>query len=124
MRFQSGGELEAIAERLAEADFEKADCRWDPTGAVFLLETSRPSTKDLKGAGLFRKPGLEWVKCRLTIRRVRALSIWEEYDVKPPLGRLLQLEKTSPSFRIRLFSAHGLRVDLTVDRLEGDLEDF
>ncbi len=123
MRFQSLEEFEKLGLLLAEADFEQADCRWETNGASFVLETARPASEALKGAGLFRKPRPNWIKCRLVIRQVRKLSLWEEYDAKPPFHTLLKAEPAEGGFKIRLASAHGLRVDLTVDRLDGVLEE-
>ena len=124
MKFQSLEELKKVGELLGEADFERADCQWESAGAVFKLETARPIAGVLPGAGLFRKPRPNWVKCRLVVRQVKVLSLWEEYDVKPPLAGLLIAESIPGGFRIQLASAHGLRVSLTVDRLDGALEDL
>lgn len=123
MRFQSVDELKKIGEILAESDFDRANCCWDSPGPVFILETARPPAETLKAAGLFRKNRQDWIPCRLTISGVKGISIWEEYDAKPPLGGLLEVEPSGPDFEIHLRSAHGLRVDLLVGRLEGSLED-
>ena len=122
MKFETLEELQKIGELLAEGDFERADIQWDPSGAVFTLKTSRPRTERLKGGGLFRKPQVTWTECRLVIRHVRGVRLWEEFDAKPPLGRLLELEQSQELFKIRLGSAHGLRVELSVEPLEGVLE--
>lgn len=142
MKFETLEELQRISELLAEGDFERADIQWDPSGAVFTLKTSRPRTERLKGGGLFRKPQVTWTDCRLVIRHVRGVSLWEEFDAKPPLGRFLELEQSQelsatksstdkPAdglvaglFKIRLGSAHGLRVELSVKPLEGVLEEL
>ncbi len=123
MHFENLDGIKKVSQLLAESDFERADCRWDGEGMIFVLETTRPIEEKLKGAGLFRKPRPHWVKCRLEIHQVRRLSIWEEYDVKPPIEALLQVEPSGSGFLLHLRSAHGLRVDLTVDRLDGLLED-
>ncbi|MBI3615531.1 MAG: hypothetical protein HY211_03325 [Candidatus Omnitrophica bacterium] len=122
MEFQNLEQLKKVGEILAESDFDRANCCWEP-GPVFILETARPPADSLKGAGLFRKTRQDWVPCRLTISHVKGISIWEEYDAKPPLGGLLGVEPSGTDFEIHLRSAHGLRVDLLVGRLEGALED-
>ena len=141
MRFRNLEELKKIGEILAESDFDRANCSWEPAlpgspaeqavGALFILETSRPPTEPLKGAGLFRKNRQDWIPCRLTFLGVKGVSIWEEYDAKPPLAGLLEVEScpdpieeaSGSDFEIHLRSAHGLRVDLLVGRLEGALEE-
>ncbi len=123
MEFRNLDELRRIAGMLTESDFEKAGCRWEASGNQFTLETSRPPTEPLKGGGLFRKRESDWLPCRLVIQGVKGISLWEEYDVKPPLAGLLEAGPAGPGFRIHLRSAHGLRVDLELDRLEGHLFD-
>ena len=123
MRFENLEQLKKVAELLVESDFDQANFSGEPPGPVFILETARPPSEPLQGAGLFRKSRQDWVPCRLKISHVTGISIWEEYDVKPPLGGLLDGEPEGAGFRLHLRSAHGLRVDLLVDRLEGTLED-
>jgi hypothetical protein len=122
MKFQSEEDLQRIAADLAEADFERADCSWEENG-LFTLESSRPASKGKPG-GLFRKEAAKWVRCQLTVRHVTRLSISEEFDVKPPLGPLLELSKMTGGFSIHLRSAHGLRITLQVSKLSGELNDL
>ena len=123
MVFSTLEEAAKVADLLAESDFEKADCRWESSGSLFRLETARPDAGTLRGGGLFRKGKSDWIRCRLTIRHVQVVSLWEEYDVKPPLSRLIQVEPAEAGFIIRFSSTHGLRVELSVNRLDGVLEE-
>lgn len=123
MRFQTLEDLRKIAQLLAESDFDRVDCRWEPSGTLFVLKTARPPAQPLKGAGLFRKSRRDWIQCRLTFSGVKEVSIWEEYSVKPAGDGLLEVEPAGAGFHIHLSSAHGLRVDLRSDHLEGSLED-
>ncbi len=122
--FDSLETLEKIAGLLAEADFDRAGCRWDLGAAVFALEVTRPAAGSFKKGGLFRKPDSNGVRSRLVIRQVREVSIQEEYDSRALDEGLLDVERAGVDFRIRLRSAHGLRIDLSMDRLEGVLEDM
>ena len=115
--------LESVVRLLAESDFERAHCRWDRDATLFTLQTWRPATATAKPAGLLRKPGAEWVRCRLVFSHVRSFEIWEEYDVQPTQQSLIELDHGKGGLTIRLRSTHGLRIDLAVGRLEGLLED-
>ncbi|MCM8812046.1 MAG: hypothetical protein NC910_03235 [Candidatus Omnitrophica bacterium] len=123
MKFTTEEELRKIMEMLAEADFEKAGCRVAEEG-VFSVETARPLQEKRKAAGLFRKEEKSWGRCQLIIRHVEGMSIWEEFDARPFGGALLDLEKSGGVFLIHLRSARGLRIDLKVSRLEGQLQDL
>lgn len=122
MQFQTAEELQKIAELLKESDFDRAEVEWSPEGGVFNLRTSRPPAEP-KAAGLFRKQRKEWMPCRLTFQNVRSVSIWEEYDAPPPAG-LIQIEEFHDGFRALLSSPHSLRMELTIGRLKGSLEDL
>ena len=130
MRFQTLEDLKRISELLTQADFERADCRWEASGAFFSAEISRPLSERLKAGGLavglIRKPQSEWAKSRLTIRRVKQISLWEEYGALPAGEGLLMVESQASAlaWKLTLASAHGLRVTLLVDQLEGELEDL
>ena len=123
MKFQTEEEVREVAKQLANADFERADFRLEDEG-VLVLETARPAAKNLIGAGLFRKEAAKWIRCQFVLRHLTALAIWEEFDIKPPLGPLVEVAKMNEGFSIHLRSARGLRVDLKVSRLGGELRDL
>lgn len=108
---------------MGAADFEEASCLWEPAGGVFTLNTSRPAGAAAKPAGLLRKGGPEWRRCRLVFRAVSGISIRHDYDTKPSEAGLIEVRQEGPGFRVRLSSSRGLVVELALNRLDGSLED-
>ena len=121
LSFGTMQEFQSIASQLSGADFERADFSWDGGAGQCVLRTSRPGSGK---AGLFRKPGSEGIPCRLVIRRVQEIGLSEEYEGKPSQEELVRVEPDGNGFKIRIRSAHGLRVDLKVGSFEGLLEDL
>ena len=115
--------MERLSALLGEADFEEAGCRWEAGGGLFTLSTSRPSGEDAKPAGLLRKGGREWARCRLTFRGVREFVIRHEWDAKPSEAGLLEVKREGQGARVRLSSSRGLVVELTLDRISAELEE-
>lgn len=123
MQFQTLEQFQGVASLLEESDFERGDWIGLPPPGSFVLSTSRLPEEKLRAGGLFRKKGADWIPCRLTFRSVRAVSVREEYDVASKGGMVAVEPAGEGGFRILLSSPRGLRLELTVDRLEGTLED-
>lgn len=123
LEFHCPEDWEGIAALLAEADLEEGEIRWEGGEAVLALKTHRPPEGQPKSGGLFRKRSAQWRPCRLVLRRVRRMRVWEEYDPPPENPPLVRAEPAEGGFRVRVSSPRGLRAEVELTALDGRLED-
>ena len=124
MQFQTAEQFESVVRLLQDSELEEFHLEPGTSfGHLARLITSRPPERAPQ-SGLVGATPLEWVPCCLRIRAVRQVIVREMPDSRPEWKGLLRWEQETDSGVIHVASAHGLRVEIWVERLEGSLDDL